>query len=144
MSAVGAVASSSSKLNGFSSLSSEQFMGIILKELSNQDPMQPSETKDLLEQLSTIRSIQSNADLVDQLGTLVGDNQWASAGSLIGRRVSGLSESGQRVTATVSGVSRSSAGPILSLAGGGRLALSRVDQMLEAAPPPDAAPDTED
>ncbi len=138
MSAVGAVASTSSKLTGFSSLSSEQFMGIILKELSNQDPLQPSETKDLLEQLSTIRSIQSNADLVDQLGTLVGDNQWASAGSLIGRRVSGLSESGQRVTASVTGVSRSSAGPILSLEGGGRLALSRVDQMMQGAPEPES------
>lgn len=135
MSAVGAVASSSSKLSGFSSLSSDQFMGIILKELTNQDPLQPSETKDLLEQLSTIRSIQSNADLVDQLGTLVGDNQWASAGTLIGRQVSGLADSGQRLTARVTGVSRSSDGPLLTLDGGQRLRLSRIDQMLEAPEP---------
>lgn len=135
MSAVGAVASSSSKLQGFSSLSSDQFMGIILKELTNQDPLQPSETKDLLEQLSTIRSIQSNADLVDKLGTLVGDNEWASAGSLIGRQVSGLSDSGQRVTARVTGVARSGDGPLLTLDGGQRLRLSRVDQMLETPAP---------
>ena len=56
MSSVGAVASTSSRLNGFSSLGSEEFLGIILKELSNQDPLQPSETKDLLEQLSLDRT----------------------------------------------------------------------------------------
>ena len=133
MSSVGAIASNSSASTGFSSLGSDEFMGIILKELSNQDPLQPSETKDLLEQLSTIRSIQSNADLIGKLDSLVGDNQWASAGTLIGRQVSGLSDSGQRVTARVSGVSRSSEGPILTLDGGQRLRLSRVDQMLEAA-----------
>lgn len=134
MSTVGAVASTSSKLTGFSSLSSDQFMGIILKELTNQDPLQPSETKDLLEQLSTIRSIQSNADLTEKLDALVGDSQWASAGSLIGRRVSGLTDAGERVTSRVTGVSRSGDGPVLTLDGGQRLRMSRIDQMLEAAP----------
>lgn len=133
MSSVGAIASTSSQVNGFSSLGSEEFMGIILKELSNQDPMQPSETKDLLEQLSTIRSIQSNADLIGKLDTLVGDSQWASAGNLIGRSVSGLNDAGARVTSVVTGVSRGSDGPILSLEGGHRLRLSRVDQMVQAA-----------
>lgn len=131
MSAVGAIASTSPKASGLSSLSSEQFLGIILKELSAQDPLQPSETKDLLEQLSTVRSIQSNSELVENLQTLVGDNQWASAGSLIGRSVSGLSDAGERLTDRVAGVSRSSDGPILTLAGGQRVRLARVDQILE-------------
>lgn len=134
MSTVGAIASTSSQASGFSSLGSEQFMGIILKELSNQDPLQPSETKDLLEQLSTIRSIQSNADLIGKLDSLVGDNQWAAAGTLIGRDVSGLNDAGTRVTARVVGVARGSDGPVLSLEGGHRLRMSRIDQMVEAAP----------
>lgn len=135
MSAVGAIASNSQNASGFSSLGSEEFLGIILKELSNQDPLQPSETKDLLEQLSMIRSIQSNADLIGKLDSLVGDNQWAAAGTLIGRQVSGLSDSGARLTARVAGVSRSTDGPILTLEGGGRLRMSRVDQMLDVQSP---------
>ena len=143
MSTIGAVASGSSgRPSGLSSLSSEEFLGIILKELSSQDPLQPSETKDLLEQLSTVRSIQSNAELVENLEALVGDNQWAAAGSLIGRQVSGLSDAGQRLTDRVAGVTRTGDGPILTLASGDRVRLSRVDQILEpvAAPEPEGEP----
>lgn len=134
MSSIGAITSGGTQQKGFSSLSAEDFMGIILKELSNQDPLQPSETKDLLEQLATIRSIQSNADLVERLGTLVGDNQWASASGLLGRQVSGLTDRGERVTDRVVGIIRTREGPVLSLDGGQQVRLGRVDQMVE--PPP--------
>lgn len=142
MSSVGAVASTSSKLNGFSSLGSEEFLGIILTELSNQDPLQPSETKDLLEQLSTIRSIQSDEDLMGQLGALVDGNEWVSAGGLIGRHVSGLNDANLRVEGRVEAVSRTSQGPVLTLEGGRILRLSQTDQVLETPPEPDPDPES--
>ena len=45
--------------NGFSALTSEQFIKVIFTELSKQDPLQPSDSSKLLEQLSSIRSIQA-------------------------------------------------------------------------------------
>ena len=45
--------------DAFSSLNSEQFVKIIFTELSKQDPLQPNDSKALLEQLSSLRNIQS-------------------------------------------------------------------------------------
>ena len=69
--------------NAFSSLSSEQFVKIIFSELSNQDPLQPSDSNALLQQLANLRSIQSGMDLSDKLSSLVTQNQLASASGVL-------------------------------------------------------------
>ena len=43
--------------NGFSSLSSADFIRIIFAELANQDPVQPNDSSALLDQMSSIRNI---------------------------------------------------------------------------------------
>lgn len=125
---VGDLSRSATK-TGFSALSSEDFTQIILTELSKQDPLQPNDTNALLQQLSTIRSIQSDTDLSDQLSALVAQSDFASAAGLIGRSVSGLSEELRRVQGLVQSVSRTEQGPVLTLASGQRVPFSNVDQV---------------
>lgn len=120
---------------GFSALNSDQFMKIILTELSKQDPMKPSDSSALLQQLSTIRSIQSSVDLSDKLGALVNQNEMASAAGLIGKIVAGLAEDNTRVADRVTSVNRTSAGTVLTLAGGQRVAMKDVDQIVADAAP---------
>ncbi len=60
-------ANRSSSGGGMSALSADDITRIILTELSNQDPLQPNDTNQLLQQMSTLRTIQSNIDLSDQL-----------------------------------------------------------------------------
>ena len=98
--------------NRLSELSSEQFLKIIFTELQQQDPLQPNDSSKLLEQLSSIRSIQSDIELSDQLKSIVTQNQLASAGTMIGNYVSGLSIDNQRVIGQVVSVSRTSEGPV--------------------------------
>ena len=74
----------------FSDLSSEQFIEVLFAELQNQDPFQPSDSGALLEQLSSLRNIESQLSLQTQMETLVSQNQLASAGNLIGKLVAGL------------------------------------------------------
>jgi len=45
--------------NRFSELKSEDFIRIIFTELANQDPLQPNDTGALLDQLNSIRDIES-------------------------------------------------------------------------------------
>ena len=52
---------------GFGALDSDEFTKLILTELGNQDPLEPNDTKALLEQLSIIRSIESDTKLNDTL-----------------------------------------------------------------------------
>ncbi len=72
---------------GFGALDSDEFTKIILTELANQDPLEPNDTGALLEQLSTIRSIESDTQLNETLGSLVDRSDFSAAASLIGSQV---------------------------------------------------------
>ncbi len=116
--------------NGFSELTSEEFVEIMIQELTNQDPLAPSDSQALLEQISTIRSIESDTALLDRLDSLVGHNEFASASGLIGALVGGINEQGRRVADVVLSVSRTDEGPVLNLYDGSRVPLSQVDEVV--------------
>jgi flagellar basal-body rod modification protein FlgD len=131
----GADTQSASKApNAFSDLTSEEFVKIMFTELSNQDPLKPNDSAALLEQMANLRSIQSDLELGGRLEALTTRGELAAAGGLIGKRVSGLTESGERVAGTVRSVSRTSEGPVLNLASGARVSFSQVDEMADAEP----------
>lgn len=119
-----------SQPSAFSDLGTDEFVRIIFAELANQDPLAPSDSKALLEQLSSLRSIQSNTDMTNRLASLVGQNELAAAAGLIGKRISGISEDFQRQDGIVTSVSRTKAGAILNLSGGYRIPMSSVDEVL--------------
>jgi flagellar basal-body rod modification protein FlgD len=117
--------------NAYSDLGSEEFMKIILTELSRQDPLKPNDTGALLEQLATLRSIQSDSDVQKGMKNLVGQNEFAAAAGLIGQGVSGISEDFQRVNGVVATVSRTDSGPVLTLGSGIRVPLGQVDTVVQ-------------
>ena len=92
--------------SGFSGLDSEEFVKIIFTELQNQDPFSPNDSSALLEQLNSIRSIESDMALTTQLESIVFQNQLAGAGNLIGRYVQGMAPGGNRVDGQVISVIR--------------------------------------
>ncbi len=92
--------------NGFGEMSSEDFIRIIFTELSNQDPFQPNDSSALLDQLNSIRSIESDIKLTAQLEALVFGNKMASAGNLLGQIVGGLSQTNDRVLGFVISVNK--------------------------------------
>src|SRR3954468_16957089 len=137
MSAIDALAPSAGSTgagNGFSALSAEDFSKIIFTELSKQDPLQPNDTNALLQQISSIRSIQSDLDLTSKLGALVNENEFASAATLIGKTVSGVDEAYERVTGKVKSLSRTQDGAMLTLVGGQRIRVSNLDEILDSTP----------
>jgi len=130
--AVDAIGSSAStQSSAVSGLSSDEFFQLIFAELSNQDPLEPNDTNALLEQIANIRSIQSDDDLSKRLTDLVGQNELASGAGLIGKLISGISETNQRVSGLVHSVSKTEEGVVLNLAGGTRVSMARVDQVLQ-------------
>ena len=137
MAVVDAVSGSSSRTaranaGGLSALTSEDFAKIIFSELGRQDPLQPSDTKALLEQISSLRSIQSNMDLSNDLRKLVSQGEFASAATLIGKQVSGVSVAGSRATGTVKSVVRTDEGAEVKLTTGQRINISNLDEIIES------------
>lgn len=117
--------------NRFSDLSSQEFVEIIFAELANQNPLEPSDTGALLDQLSTLRSIQSDIDLQSKLESLVAQNELTSAASMIGKFVSGVSAEGEFVEDFVFSVTRTQNGPVLNLDSGKRLTLANVHEIVD-------------
>jgi len=102
--AIGGTSSAATTSNAFAELSSEEFINILVAELSNQDPLEPQDSSALLEQLSSLRNIESQMSLQDQLEDLVNQNQLAMAGGMIGKMVSGRDSFNQEVEGIVTAI----------------------------------------
>jgi flagellar basal-body rod modification protein FlgD len=117
----------------FSRMSSEDFIRIIFTELSNQDPFQPNDSAALLEQLNSIRSIESDIKLTDQLQSLVFENQLASASNMIGKFIGGLTADSDRVAGFVVSVIRQGASVQLELDNGWLVPIDGVETVIDPA-----------
>ncbi|MEO1128900.1 MAG: putative Ig domain-containing protein [Planctomycetota bacterium] len=146
MSAIDSLGASTatSSTDAYSALTSGEFLEIMFAELTNQDPLAPNDTQALLDQLSTIRAIESDEALTDQLGQLVSQNELTSASSLVGKFVTGRDITGTDVAGYVDSISVTSDGLIMNLSGGFRVEmddlLEIIDPALLQADPANAAP----
>lgn len=129
----GAIAGSSVTASGasnrFADLSSDDFIRVMLSELENQDPFEPTDSSALLEQLSSLRNIESQLSLQDQLESLVLQNQITSAGGLIGKLVIGLDDAHAEVDGLVTAVRVEQDRVFLELDTGQTLRADRVTQI---------------
>ena len=66
----------------FGELGTEDFIKVMMSELSNQDPFNPQDSSALLEQLSSLRNIESQLALQQQLENLVEQNEQNTASQL--------------------------------------------------------------
>ncbi len=120
--------------NAFGDLSSTDFVRILVEELSNQDPFEPNDSAAILEQLSSLRSIESDISLQGQLENLVLQNSIGQAGSLIGREVQGLSLENDIVSGTVTSVRVVDGATEVQLDTGVSLPLERVTEIANGVP----------
>ena len=133
MSSVSAINSPSStgSSSGLSGLSTDDFTKIILQELTRQDPLAPNDSNQLMQQIATIRSIQSNTDLSDSLGQISSDNSFASAANMIGKVATGLCTDATRKTDEVIAVERTSVGMLLTLKTGKTMLMNNVEGVVD-------------
>jgi flagellar basal-body rod modification protein FlgD len=91
--------------DAFQDLNLDTFVKLLVTELSNQDPMQPMDNSQILQQVSQIRAIESNTRLTDTLQSVQLGQAMATASSLLGKTVKGLDASSNNVTGAVDRVS---------------------------------------
>jgi flagellar basal-body rod modification protein FlgD len=119
-----------------SELSTDDFMNIVLTELTKQDPLSPNDTNQLLQQMATIRGIQSDMDLGRNLQTMTEQNSFAAASQMIGKVIQGMNTDLERTESRVVSVLRTQGGIVLDCENGDRVPLDWVDgvQDKEAQP----------
>lgn len=94
-----AVAAQRANSVGFDDLKSEDFFALLIAELQSQDPLNPQDNQQLLNQMSSIRQMEQNAALTTTLEALAGEQRFGSTAGLIGHYVLGTvaDQSGQPV-----------------------------------------------
>ncbi|MFO0916884.1 MAG: flagellar hook capping FlgD N-terminal domain-containing protein [Planctomycetaceae bacterium] len=89
---------------GFSGLTSDDFLKMLITQLQYQDPTNPMESDQLLQQISQMQSLQSNLSLSDSIKSLTLSQQLTSATSFLGKQVAGTDANNNQLSGTVSSV----------------------------------------
>lgn len=87
--------------NGFDDISSGQFMALLINELQNQDPLNPMENSDMVNQISQIRNIGATDQLTQTLSSLRESQELVTASGLIGQNVQGLADDASAIDGLV-------------------------------------------
>lgn len=111
------------------SVSREQFLQLLVSELSNQNPLDPMDNSQFLQQLVGLQSLEQTASLTDTLRTFERFMQMSSASGLIGRSIVGFTTSGKSIEGVVSSV-RMEEGKILLQVGGDQVPFHGVEEIL--------------
>jgi flagellar basal-body rod modification protein FlgD len=124
--------SQSSSANPYN-LSPEDFINLMVTQLKNQDPTQPTSNQDLLAQMSQIGQLESSTQLQTTMASVTLQTQIGSASSLIGKSVTGLDSSNNSVTGNVKTVSVAGGSVTLNLDTGDTMTLSQLSAVNGAA-----------
>lgn len=112
----------------FSELKVDDFLKLMIAELQNQDPLDPTDNSKLLEQVNQIRSVQSSTQLTTTLNAVLLGQNLSSASGMIGKEVRGLSSDGAEVSGRVDRVSIEEGAPVMHV-GAKQLTLNNIREI---------------
>ena len=83
----------------------DTFLILLTAQLQNQDPLNPMDNKDMLQQIGQIREISATNQLSDTLSSVLLGQSVATASSLIGKHIRALTDDSKNVEGVVDRVS---------------------------------------
>jgi flagellar basal-body rod modification protein FlgD len=104
----GAAATGSNSTSSKSTLTQitpNDFLKMMITQLQNQDPLNPTSSDQILQQISQIDNIEATTTLTSSLNSVATDQSFQTASGLIGKQVQGVDGSGNAVSGTVDSVS---------------------------------------
>lgn len=92
---------SDKQVHDLKDLDLNQFLQLMITELTNQDPLNPLDNTQLVQQIGELRSIAAADQLTATLQALQTQQSLITAGSLIGKKVTALSSDNTNIEGTV-------------------------------------------
>lgn len=108
------------------------FLDLMIAELQNQDPLNPMDNSEMLQQISQIRSIDSTDKLTTTLDAVLLGQSLSSASALIDKQIEALTDDGNPITGRVDSVTIEEGVPKLRI-GESSINLKNLRQILPAA-----------
>src|SRR5690348_12047108 len=68
-------------------LSQQDFLKLLVTQMTSQDPLKPTDSQDLLSQMTQFSTLNANTALQTQLAQMQTLNEFSEAGSLLGKQV---------------------------------------------------------
>lgn len=87
--------------DAYNALDIDSFLKLLISELQNQDPLDPMDNSEMVQQIGQIREIGATDQLTNTLTNLSDSQELVTASSLIGQTVNGLTDDGQQVDGLV-------------------------------------------
>ena len=112
--AIDSIGSSAATNLQSSKLGMEDFLKILLTQLSYQDPLKPVDNQQFMAQMAQFTNLEQTQQLNDKIATLITNQAALQSVGLIGRSVEVATASGN-VTGTISGLSLAGDAPALTV-----------------------------
>ncbi|HUY91743.1 MAG TPA: flagellar hook capping FlgD N-terminal domain-containing protein [Pirellulales bacterium] len=97
-------AKNSTNASSFASLTPDDFLKMLITELQNQDPMNPTDNTQILQQISEMSNIAATSSLTSSLNGMLTEQNLSAASALVGRNVTGLADDGSNASGKVDSV----------------------------------------
>jgi flagellar basal-body rod modification protein FlgD len=106
-SALGSAATASGKkeVHDLKDLDINQFLQLMVSELTHQDPLNPMDNTQLVQQIGELRAVAASDQLTSTLQAVQTQQSLTTASSLIGKQVTALTTDNQNVSGKVTSVS---------------------------------------
>jgi len=123
ISAATGVTSSTSSASG---LSMQDFLQVLLTQLTYQDPLKPMDNQQFMAQIAQFTTLQQTQELNTNIQRLLGNQSALQSVGLIGRTVDVSTDSGP-ITGTVTALALSGTSPLLTVHATSGADLSNID-----------------
>jgi flagellar basal-body rod modification protein FlgD len=107
-------------------LQPSDFIQMMVTQLQDQDPLDPTSSQDLMSQMADIGQLESSSDMQTTLTSLTLQTQIGSAAALIGKSVTGIDAANNNVSGNVTAVQVAGGNVALTLDNGDSLTLTNV------------------
>lgn len=87
--------------DSYNDLDIDSFLKLLISELQNQDPLDPMDNSEMVQQIGQIREIGATDQLTKTLSGLASSQELVTASSLIGQSVTGLASDASEVDGIV-------------------------------------------
>ena len=119
-------AGSSATGNG---MGKDTFLKLLMAQMSNQNPMEPTDDKEMLAQLAQFSTLEQMTSMASSQQSSAAATQMSQAVNLLGRTVTYMDRDGALQTGSVDQVSMVSGAPNLTIAGQDGITTSQITQV---------------
>ncbi len=112
--AINAIDSSTSAL-ATNSMGMEDFLKILMTQLTFQDPMKPMDNQEFMAQMAQFTSLEQTQQMNDKMSQLITNQAALQSVGLIGRTVDVQTSTGTVATGTVTSLSLSGSAPVIAV-----------------------------